>query len=257
MSELWEVVVYGFLLFLVLSYAGVVLVYLVCSCKICCERIAKRRIERIERRHESARQAEIQLIELRKEFRRKIIDVLTKELKSPSISDAEKPSLNTEDVRSDTKKYTRHPLALSAPDPSAPSNHTKERVDKVEALSSISSPGNAILTIENERSDNLQNKLYPSIERKNVTFNSNVLQSPKKASKDEEGRILKRPKLTVEAPSVPDPGKAILTVEKERYDSNDLENGIMGMSLMTLMASGLGGFGLYTEINEPLPANYT
>ena len=251
MSELWEVVVYGFLLFLVLSYAGVVLVYLVCSCKICCERIAKRRIERIERRHESARQAEIQLIELRKEFRRKIIDVLTKELKSPSISDAEKPSLNTEDVRSDTKKYTRHPLALSAPDPSAPSNHTKERVDKVEALSSISSPGNAILTIENERSDNLQN-LYPSIEQKSVTFNSNVLQSPEKASKDEEGRIL-----PVEAPSVLDPGKAILTVEKERYDSNDLENGIMGMSLMTLMASGLGGFGLYTEINEPLPANYT
>ena len=27
----------------------------------------------------------------------------------------------------------------------------------------------------------------------------------------------------------------------------------MGRSLMTLMASGLGGFSLYTEINEPLP----
>ena len=26
------------------------------------------------------------------------------------------------------------------------------------------------------------------------------------------------------------------------------ENGVMGRSLMTLMASGLGGFGLYTEI---------
>ena len=27
-----------------------------------------------------------------------------------------------------------------------------------------------------------------------------------------------------------------------------LENGVMGRSLMILMASGLGGFGLYTEI---------
>ena len=30
----------------------------------------------------------------------------------------------------------------------------------------------------------------------------------------------------------------------------------MGRSLMTLMVSAFGGFGLYTEINEPLPANY-
>ena len=35
-----------------------------------------------------------------------------------------------------------------------------------------------------------------------------------------------------------------------------LENGVMGRSLMTLMVSAFGGFGLYTEINEPLPANY-
>ena len=28
----------------------------------------------------------------------------------------------------------------------------------------------------------------------------------------------------------------------------------MGRSIMTLMVSGLGGFGPYTEINEPMPA---
>ena len=31
----------------------------------------------------------------------------------------------------------------------------------------------------------------------------------------------------------------------------------MGRSLRTLMASGLRGFGLYTEIKKPLLANYT
>ncbi len=35
-----------------------------------------------------------------------------------------------------------------------------------------------------------------------------------------------------------------------------LENVVMGRSVMTLMASGLRVFGLHTEINEPLPANY-
>ena len=34
------------------------------------------------------------------------------------------------------------------------------------------------------------------------------------------------------------------------------ENGVMGRSLMTLIASGLGGFGLYTEIKEPQLAKY-
>ena len=228
MPELWESGLWV-LLFLVLSYAGVVLIYIVCSCKICCERIAQRRIERIERGHVSAREAEIQLIERRIEALRKISDYLTKESKTPSIPDAEKPILNTEDGNSDMEKYTRHPLALSAPDPSASSNRTnayqvKERVDKVEALSSSSGPGKAILTIENERSDNLQNKLYPSIEQKNVTFNSNVLQSPKNASKDEGVRIQKRPKLPVEVTSIPDAEKAILTVENEASASKVLQN---------------------------------
>ena len=36
------------------------------------------------------------------------------------------------------------------------------------------------------------------------------------------------------------------------------ENGVMGRSLMTLMAFGLGGFGLYTELRlkEPLLAKW-
>ena len=121
----------------------------------------------------------------------------------------------------------RQPVAVPAPPPS----HTEVsgKVAKVTTCArtriypdleklnqtsiSPSIPGKSILTGENEKSDSrhLQKRLYPSLELKNVTTNSNILKGPLKSSssKEEETKL-----------PTPDPRKVIFTIENEESDAS-------------------------------------
>ena len=86
-----------------------------------------------------------------------------------------------------------------------------EKLDQKLITPSIPDPGLAILTGENDKSDtgHLQKRLYPSLELKNVTVDSNNSKGPLKASpsKEEETKSI--------------PRKVIFTIENENSEASE------------------------------------